>query len=284
MLKELFKKHIKKFGDIINIQTVPGGCINEAAKVTTGKGNFFIKWNSASKYPGMFEAEARGLELLRAAGKIYIPKVAFTDIIEETSFLILEWVEPGKRDKDFWSDFGSSLALMHQKTNNKFGLDHDNYIGSLHQSNKRHNTWSGFFIEERLEPQLKLAKNSNKIDNTIIKKFNSLYKELEEIFPSEKPALLHGDLWNGNYMTSPEGKACIFDPSVYYGHREMDIAMARLFGGFDQEFYKAYNEQYPLEKGWQDRLDICNLYPLLVHINLFGGSYLSQVKSILSAY
>jgi len=169
-------------------------------------------------------------------------------------------------------------------TNTNFGLDYNNYIGSLHQQNNLHPTWVDFFINERLQPQIKLARDNNEIDSTTILKFENLYKKLDEVFPKEKPALLHGDLWSGNFMSDEKGESVIMDPTVYYGHREMDIAMAKLFGGFDAEFYSSYNEHYPLENGWEQRINVCNLYPLMVHVNLFGGGYLGQVKSILSKF
>ena len=165
-----------------------------------------------------------------------------------------------------------------------FGLDHDNYIGSLPQSNHQHTSWVEFFIEERLEKQIALAKNSGALNNSTIQQFNNLFKRLKEIIPEEKPSLLHGDLWNGNYMLAADGCACLIDAAVYYDHREMDLAMTRLFGGFPEEFYESYHETFPLSSGFEERVDIHNLYPLLVHVNLFGGSYISQVKSVLSRF
>jgi len=163
-------------------------------------------------------------------------------------------------------------------------LDHNNYIGSLHQSNQKHDKWVSFFIEERLNPQLKLAYDSGKINSSILEKFEVMFLVLEEIFPVEKPSLLHGDLWSGNLMTDNFGNPCLIDPAVYFGFREMDLAMTTLFGGFDSEFYESYQRINHLETGWQERFDICNLYPLLVHVNLFGEGYLSSVKNILKRF
>ena len=141
-----------------------------------------------------------------------------------------------------------------------------------------------FFIEGRLEKQIALAKNSGAIDSATVQQFNRLYNKLPEIIPEEKPSLIHGDLWNGNFMTGADGKAWLIDPAVYYGHREMDLAMTKLFGGFSTDFYESYNETFPLQKGFNNRVDIHNLYPLLVHVNLFGGGYLHEVKNILSRF
>ncbi|MBK5285164.1 MAG: fructosamine kinase family protein [Bacteroidia bacterium] len=152
------------------------------------------------------------------------------------------------------------------------------------QSNSQKRTWAEFFISERLEKQIAFAKDLGVIDNSTIQQFNNLYKRLPELIPEEAPSLLHGDLWNGNFMTGNDGKAWLIDPAIYYGHREMDLAMTKLFGGFSEEFYSSYIESFPLQKGFTERIDIHNLYPLLVHVNLFGGGYLIEVKNILSRF
>jgi protein-ribulosamine 3-kinase len=279
-LSGIFSSHFS----ILKNQPVGGGCINHAHKLETNHVNFFLKWNDASAYPKMFEAEAKGLSELRSAKALYIPDVVLSGEANGKSFLILEWIEPGKRKNNFWNDFGEKLALIHQHTSTNFGLDHDNYIGSLNQSNRQHTSWTEFFIHERLEPQLKLAIDNNKLSNHQITHSSNLFNRLHEIIPEEKPSLLHGDLWNGNFMIGKDGSACLIDPAVYYGHREMDLAMTKLFGGFDSAFYQSYNETFPLEKNFETRIDIHNLYPLLVHVNLFGGGYIQQVNSILSRF
>lgn len=269
---------------ISDVKTISGGSINNAYCLTTNHGKFFLKTNQANRFPKMFKQESKGLELLRNSQSVRIPKVLLDGEIDNISFLILEYIESVNPQPNFWKKFGKQLAELHKKTNNTFGLDHNNYIGSLHQSNKEHQTWSAFFINERLNSQIKLARDNNEIDEDSISKFESLCKKIDDIFPKEEPALLHGDLWSGNFMSDEKGNPLIMDPAIYYGHREMDIAMTKLFGGFDAQLYDAYNEEYELEKGWQERIEICNLYPLLVHVNLFGGSYLSQVKSIVSKF
>jgi protein-ribulosamine 3-kinase len=269
---------------IITAHSLAGGCINSAAALQTNDKKYFLKWNDEAKYPGMFEAEARGLRLLASPGAFYIPNVIGCGAAGSNAFLLLEFIEAGKQEESFWDDFGRSMAKMHRVTQEKFGLEQDNYIGSLVQSNKQHDSWAEFFIHERLMPQLKLARDAGKISSAIAESFERLFPKLDDIFPQEPPALLHGDLWSGNYMISPRGTPCIYDPAVYFGHREMDIAMTRLFGGFQPAMYPAYNSELPLEKGWENRVDICNLYPLMVHVNLFGGSYLSDVKAVISRF
>ncbi len=263
------------------MHAVGGGCINEAMRLETTAGDYFVKWNGAQRHPGMFEAEVEGLELLREAGEIEVPEVLLCFSKEKRGFLLLQFIHPGKRESNFFHDFGRRLSKLHRHSADKFGLLYNNFIGSLPQSNNQYDSWAEFFIAQRLGPQVELVGSRQ---YAVGKEFEKLFKRLPEIFPEEKPSLLHGDLWSGNFMTGTQGTACIFDPAVYYGHREMDIAMTKLFGGFDQSFYDGYNEEFPLEKGWQERVDICNLYPLLVHVNLFGGSYLADVQRILGRF
>jgi fructosamine-3-kinase len=283
-LEEVLSKKLSTSILISSINAVSGGSINEAFSLYTDEGNFFIKTNSANHYPKMFEKEAKGLELLQGTNAIRIPKIIDCGEIKETSFLILEYINSDQPNAQFWLDFGSQLAKLHQHTDTTFGLNHSNYIGSLQQHNNSHNSWTDFFIQERLHVQIKLARDKSQIDIATISRFEKLYTRLDEIFPQEQPALLHGDLWSGNFMVDENGGPVIMDPAVYYGHREMDIAMTKLFGGFSSQFYDAYNNFFPLENGWENRMDICNLYPLMVHVNLFGGGYLSQVKKVLSKF
>src|SRR6185369_3418496 len=173
--KSLYRKFNSQFL-ILNSKFLGGGCINHAHKLETNHGSFFLKWNDAKTYPKMFEAEAKGLSLLRSANTLYIPEIILEGEVFGKSFLLLEWIETGKKQKNFWSDFGKKLALLHQHTTKNFGLDHDNYIGSLPQRNQHHASWTEFFIRERLEPQLKLAVNSGKLANQLIITSANLFK------------------------------------------------------------------------------------------------------------
>ncbi|HAD98630.1 MAG TPA: ketosamine-3-kinase [Cryomorphaceae bacterium] len=256
---------------------VSGGDINEAYRLDTDVGPLFLKKNHARKFPAMFEKEASGIELLARPGVIRLPKVIWWGEVAEEAFLVLEFIESATPDSDFTERFGSQLAALHAVKGPYFGLDHDNYIGSLHQANRPTNSWAEFFVEERLEPQFEKAFNAGYFHSSQRREMQRLFEKLDIIFPEEKPALVHGDLWGGNYLTSTKGEPVLIDPAVYYGHREMDIAMMHLFGGFHKEVFYYYHQQYPLMEGWQRRTDLCNMYPLLVHVNLFGGSYAQQL-------
>ena len=269
---------------IKRVAPVGGGCINHAHVVSTDKDRFFVKYNHAGRYPGMFEAEGRGLEMLKSAGELSVPGVIGTGQAGDQAFLILEYIDGRPQEKNFWTNFGRGLAKLHRHTNQNFGLDHSNYIGSLPQRNAFSGSWTDFFISERIQPQLRLSRESGKSDRELEKKFDRLFVRLDEFFPSEPPALLHGDLWSGNYMIGSQGEAVMIDPAVYYGHRYMDLGMSKLFGGFANEFYQAYHSEYPLDAGWQQGVEIANLYPLMVHVNLFGGGYLGSVNSVLRKF
>jgi len=290
MLPPVVANHIEEWlsgatGKPVTIKSsasLGGGCINNALKIQTTAGVFFIKYNLAATYPEMFRKEAMGLKILAGAGQIRVPDVIAAETADKYDYLLLEYVESGTKTYNFWEQFGHSLAALHKHTQADFGLDHDNYIGSLPQRNRKHAAWTEFFILERLEPMVIMARNSGEMNQQTVNQFESLYHRLEKLIPAEPPALLHGDLWSGNYMVDDRGNPCIIDPAVYYGHREVDLAMTRLFGGFPEAFYSGYNSAFRLENGWEQRPDIHNLYPLMVHVNLFGGGYISDVKRILN--
>lgn len=289
---EIVQQGIRKIftstaGSLFNLKSFSfssGGCINHGGKLETSAGNFFLKWNDALKFPGMFKAEAKGLEALRKPLAIQIPEVRGHGVEGYYQFLLLDFIESKRSCKSYWEDLGHGLAALHKNTSAAFGLDHSNYIGSLQQFNTHKTSWVNFFIEQRLQIQLQYAIDSGVMDNSLIKEFENLYKELPALLPEESPSLLHGDLWSGNIITDENGKPCLIDPAVYYGHREMDLAMTRLFGQFEKEFYESYTNAFPLIAGHKERVDIYNLYPLMVHVNLFGGSYRRQVELILQQY
>jgi fructosamine-3-kinase len=266
---------------IMSFRPAAGGCISNGGELITLNKSYFLKWNETTRYPGMFKAEASGLQLLAAHSTLRVPEVIGVVKQADAQAIVLEFIRSAKRAHDFWERLAEGLAALHRNTSGTFGLNHDNYIGSLKQVNQPDQSWINFFIEQRLEIQLALARERGRADDILLKQFQSLYRKLPEMLPNEPPALLHGDLWIGNVMTDERGNPCLIDPAVYYGHREAELAFTQLFGGFDQVFYQAYHHAFPLQPGFEARAAIYNLYPLLVHANLFGGGYILQVKQLI---
>ncbi|WP_462251555.1 fructosamine kinase family protein [Ekhidna sp.] len=282
-IHEILAKHLSHSENTLSISSVSGGCINNAYKIEIKDSSLFLKWNR-EELNDMFATESKGLDILNTESKLQSPEVIGQGIIEGKSYLLTNWIDKGAQASNFWKDFGVNLAFQHKKSAAHFGLDHNNFIGSLRQSNKQHIRWSEFFINERLIPQLNLASKKQLVPTDLLSQFELLYGRLEDLVPDEKPSLLHGDLWSGNFMIEKSGFAAIFDPSVHYGHRETELSFTKLFGGFSPEFYDCYHEAFPLESGFDERVDIHNLYPLLVHVNLFGSSYLSGIINTLKRY
>ena len=232
----------------------------------------------------MFEKEANGLEQLREACRFIIPQVIKHGSCDDQQYLLLEWLEKGTPAKDMWENFGAGLATMHRQAQPYFGNNEDNYIGSLEQINTRSLEWHSFYTECRIMPLVKKLVDAGTYSLTDMQAAGTFCNQLKDLFPPESPALLHGDLWAGNYLITSSGDPAIYDPAVYFGHREMDLGMSKLFGGFDRGFYDSYNATYPLEKNWQERLPFTQLYPLLVHAILFGGHYVAATRNIFSSF
>lgn len=269
---------------ISRYEQVHGGDINKAYCLHTTGNQYFLKVNDASLYPKMFELEAAGLDELRKQGELPVPEVLHTGEAGSVQYLLLEWIEKGTAKPDFWEEFGRGLAMIHKRERPFFGWEKDNYIGRLPQCNKKHSTWDEFYTECRIMPMVEILFNKGDFNKEDITAAGSFCNQLDKLYPVEHPALLHGDLWSMNFTVTSNGHPVIFDPSVYYGHREMDIGMTKLFGGFDRRFYSAYNEIYPLEQEWETRLKLSEAYPLLVHAVMFGGIYISKARDILKYF
>jgi protein-ribulosamine 3-kinase len=266
----------------VNLTKIGGGSINEAFKMNMEDRTFFVKCNAKSPGPNFFKCEAEGLKLLRTT--VNSPKVWHVEDNSEFSLLILDYVEKTYPNNRFWENFAFSMAKLHSNHSEKYGLDYDNYMGSLPQYNTTETplSWVEFFITKRLMPQVKLAREKNLIGSSESKDFELLYNKLPNILIEEKPTLVHGDLWSGNFLPSSHSEVVLFDPAVYYGNREVDIAMTHLFGGFDDVFYESYHNMLPLEgDDIETRLDIYNIYPLLVHVNLFGKTYYNGIQILM---
>ncbi|MDE2366273.1 MAG: fructosamine kinase family protein [Betaproteobacteria bacterium] len=263
------------------ISSIGGGCINQAQRIE-GKGRqFFVKLNGAESL-AMFEAEAAGLQEIRDSGTLHAPEPVCWGKSRSRAWLVLEYLEMGKVSTRGAEALGVGLAAMHRCTSVKFGWKRDNTIGATPQINARTSGWIQFWREHRLGYQLQLAQ-ANGHTGKLRVLGEKLLARLDSFFPGPEPAasLLHGDLWSGNYGFDREARPVLFDPAVYYGDRETDIAMTELFGGFPAAFYAAYRESYPLDPGYDARKNLYNLYHILNHLNLFGGGYRHQAEQMM---
>lgn len=266
--------------DSASPRVVGGGCINATWRLGQGENSFFVKTNRAALLP-MFEAEMAGLEEILHADAIRAPRPLCCGIAGDSAFLALEYIEFG-RGGNAAELLGRQLAEMHRVTASRFGWRLDNTIGSTPQRNTETDDWIEFWRERRLGFQLALAAEHGYC-GALQRRGERLMAELEHFFSGYRPlpSLLHGDLWGGNFSADGDGRPVIFDPAVYYGDREADLAMTELFGGFGGAFYAAYNEAWPLDPGYAVRKTLYNLYHILNHLNLFGSSYLGQAERVL---
>lgn len=286
IVPEIFDNWPRKLGLIINTKRVFGGDINHSLMVQTAKNKYFLKWHEHSP-PRLFQAEADGLKELAKTKTVRVPepKHVYESANSKFSFFALEWLDL-KGDKNKAADkMGEQLAKLHRTTQEKYGWTQLNYVGRLPQYNWQMDSWPEFFWRQRILPQLELAKQKGFISPEMDKKFDLLKQKITSIIPSDVEAsLLHGDLWAGNWAVLSSGEPVIYDPSVYYGHREVDLAMTELFGGFPDIFYDAYHAEWPIDPEYKERKFIYQLYPLMVHMNLFGTGYVSQVEAVLNRF
>jgi len=264
---------------VVGWESVAGGDINDAHEASLADGRWVFVKSNRDAPTGMFAAEARGLAWLGEANVLRVPEV----IARGPDFLVLEFIRPGRRRPDFDERLGRGLADLHRTGAPGFGLDHDNFIGRLPQANQPLPTWVEFYRDRRLLPQLRTAVDAQRASAAMRQGFDRLFVRLEELLgPPEPPARLHGDLWGGNAMVDEQGLPCLIDPAVHGGHREVDLAMMRLFGGFAPRVFAAYEEAYPLSPGHEARVPLYQLYFLMVHVNLFGGSYVASAEQALA--
>jgi protein-ribulosamine 3-kinase len=290
-LTRLFSEKLGLQISSLQFHSVCGGSINDTYQVKTNNNiKFFLKLNSVTKYPALFEKEKNGLEFLGKQKIIHTASVITSDVMEDQQILVLKWIEGGLKTEQFWKQFGEQSAALHKQTwlgrkgETLFGFAENNYMGALPQVNTQKENWVDFFIHCRLEPQIKLAIEKKLIRSRHIVAFENLYSRLLSIFNNENSSLLHGDLWSGNFMCNENSEPVLIDPAVYFGHRSIDLAMSTLFGGFNKLFYESYDYHFSLPDNYDEQWEVCNLYPLLIHLNLFGSSYLGQIESTLGKF
>ncbi|MBC3757638.1 fructosamine kinase family protein [Hyunsoonleella sp. SJ7] len=277
-LSDLLKEYIT------HVNSVSGGDISQAYKISTSNFDYFLKVNNAPEALTMFQTEAYGLQAIAKTNTVKTPKVIAYDTFESSAFLLMEFIESKSPSSKGFKTLGKQLANLHQCTSEYFGLKQDNFIGRLPQSNTKHQNWTDFYTYERLIPQLEMAKQKGLLQDSEYPDTKLIKNRLQPLFENIKPSLLHGDLWSGNYLISKSGEPYLIDPAVYYGHGEVDIAMSKLFGGFGEAFYEAYFSMLPSDEHTSARIEIYQLYYLLVHLNMFGRSYYSSVTSIIQKY
>ena len=262
-------------------RSVGGGCINDAYVMEGDGGSYFVKLNQPEK-AFMFEAEAAGLADIASTKTVRVPQPVCTGVIENSSFLVLEYIPLKEAGSASQHELGARLAAMHQSRHRQYGWKQNNTIGITPQQNDWTENWLIFWRDHRLGFQLDLAARHG-APGALLRKGEHLMSGLERFFSGyqPKPSLLHGDLWGGNWAADMQGHPVVFDPAVYYGDREADLAMTELFGGFSDGFYAAYQEAYPLDAGYARRKTLYNLYHILNHFNLFGGGYAAQAERMI---
>ncbi|MBI3561961.1 MAG: fructosamine kinase family protein [Gammaproteobacteria bacterium] len=259
-----------------------GGCINEVYRVRSTEREFFIKFNHATKV-NMFTAEAAGLQTLAQTKAVRVPQPIAHGTTGQRAYLILEYIDlGGQGDRNANIRLGEQLAKLHSHREQCYGWHTDNTLGTTPQPNHWGTDWVVFWREQRLRHQVQLAQH-NGIGSRVLRKAESLQEALPALFSDYTPAasVLHGDLWGGNWGVSAAGEPVIFDPAVYFGDRESDLAMTELFGGFSADFYTAYRATWPLDPGYSVRKTLYNLYHVLNHYNLFGGGYATQAEAMI---
>lgn len=267
---------------IRRFKLVGGGSLTENLQIELSNGHRgFLKLNPS--YKDAFEKEAYGLEALRSTGCFRIPRV----YAQSPNFLLIEWIDSQKPTTACWKRFGRAFAQLHQNKSEYFGFEHNNYLGRAPQKNlpqveafDQGENWTDFFLEYRIDVQVSWAKKNDYDLSHEVEIFKA--RAPKALAPShEIPSLLHGDLWSGNFLCDLDSQPVLIDPACSYGHREMDLAMITLFGGFPKSFFEAYHYEYPLKRGWESRQPIYKVYHVLNHLNLFGGRYLPQARSMM---
>jgi len=286
MIPDLLRDHLEGYLDasINGCAAVSGGSIANGCRLETSETSYFLKFGD-STVAKTFPGEVAGLDALRdACESLMVPDVVEMQTGDDDlpGFLLMEWINAGRQGRRFWEHFGRGLAQTHRTTNERYGFETSNYIGRLPQTNDWNEDWPAFFRTQRLEPQVERAQASGRWQKEWDEDLDQVYLRLPEMLPARPPAsILHGDLWKGNFMITATGDPALIDPATYYGHREADLAMTELFGGYDEMFYRAYRDAWPLKDGYENRRDIYNLYHLINHLNHFGRSYAGSVKKTL---
>ncbi|GAB4091392.1 fructosamine kinase family protein [Flaviaesturariibacter terrae] len=272
-------------GAPLHYETVGGGSINSCGKVTLADGRrLFLKRNSAPNFPQLLSLEMAGLKFIAEPQLVRTPKVMDQWEDADYQYLLLEWIDQETPGPAFWEDFGRRLAALHATLGETFGGVPDNYMGSVPQRNVSHDNWTDFFLAERLLPAARRCQLRDLMGMDDIRRIERLIDPLDGLFADARPCRVHGDLWSGNFLCAAGGEPVLIDPAPYWGERSVDLAMTTLFGGFDARFYAAYDEVAALHPEHKAQWALMNLYPLLIHLYLFGSSYYGAIDRTLRSF
>jgi fructosamine-3-kinase len=284
LLKKALDKLLGLDSQLYSFHHLGGGEYNQKFKLISGQGVFFAKVQEAGKYGNTFEKEREGIQTILKTKVFRMIKPVGITTIDGFEIFISEFVDSPPKDKLFWSSFGSNLAQLHKISNRNFGFTSDNYLGYCSQINHKMDNWSQFFLNNRIHPHLKIASENLLIDAEMQKKFEKYCQMFDSIFPIEPPALLHGNLNAHSFLVDSDGLPIACNPSVYFGHREMDLARTKYIGTFPPAFYEAYHDTYPLQNDWELRSDFYNMYYHLVNLTTYGIPYLPNVVANLNKW
>lgn len=283
-MMEVFRSLENKFNlKIKDYNPLSGGNISQVYNLSTNQGDLVLKLNTKDNL-GLFSAEELGLNSLRDSNSFIIPEVLGCGCFKNFAYLLMEYIPTGRLKPTTFKEFGEKLAHLHAHQAPQFGFTSNNYVGSLTQINQPEASWSQFYWKHRILPQYQLAIEQKLISNKDIPDEEQFIQVIESEFYNTPPSLIHGDLWNGNYIINSEGKVALIDPAVYYAHPMMDIGMAKLFGGFDEAFFQSYKDNSDNKADWNTQIELAQCYYLLIHLNIFGSSYLPQVQHIKEKY
>lgn len=288
MNRALSNKLTARLGSRVQRSTAAaGGDISESFEIELANGRKYFVKTQSGELPSLYEREADGLAWLRESQTVRVPDVIFATDADALgpACLVLELIERGPRGAAFEEQLGTGLAALHRAGAPHHGLPLDNYLATLPQDNRSTSTWAEFYASRRIAPQLERAVRSGHANSTLAHRLERILARIKDLVGPEEPvARLHGDLWGGNVISDDKGVPVLIDPAVYGGHREVDLAMMRLFGGFSERVFAAYAAAYPLSPGHAERVPLYQLYPLLVHVNLFGRSYVPQVERCIAKW
>ncbi len=284
MISESLKSMVEaKWGKVVEVESVSGGDTSKAMRIKTERHDLFVKSNNSTNAHGLFATEIEGLNLLKNRGKVKVPEVLGMFTYDKTTFLFLRYEASVNPSIEHYIHLAEELIKLHSVEEKGAGLNNNNFIGQLHQSNKRTTSWAEFFVNERIKPQFVLAQSHGFFNDYVLRDV-ALRDYIAFLSDDELPVLLHGDLWSGNFLALANGKTLMIDPCPYFGHRLMDIAMTKLFGGFHPVFYEIYNAVFPAKSSDHELMELFQLYYLMVHLNMFGASYRTAVFNILSPF